>query len=98
MGLKINSTFYFALGMIYVIRGVLTGVGDAFFALFNGVIEVIGRFTLPLILTSFLGLGATGIWLSTGFVWILSGVTAWMRYYIHLNPSIKNENMVHSLQ
>jgi putative MATE family efflux protein len=79
-GLRITSLFYLALGMIYVVRGVLTGIGDAFFALFNGVIEVIGRFTIPLLLTAFLGYGEAGIWLSSGLVWLLSGVTAWIRY------------------
>lgn len=84
MGLKITSYFYVTLGTIYTIRGVLTGVGDAFFALFNGIIEVIGRLTVPILLTSFLGMGETGIWLSTGFVWFISGLTAWMRYYVRL--------------
>ncbi|WP_022761261.1 MULTISPECIES: MATE family efflux transporter [unclassified Butyrivibrio] len=82
-GLKITSLFYLALGLIYVVRGVLTGIGDAFFSLFNGVIEVIGRFTIPLLLTSYLGFGATGIWLSSGIVWLISGVTAWLRYYTY---------------
>ncbi|MBQ9539562.1 MAG: hypothetical protein IJU95_09850, partial [Treponema sp.] len=80
-GLRITSAFYLALGTIYVVRGVLTGMGDAFFALFNGIIEVIGRFTLPLLMTHYMGMGETGIWYSTGAVWILSGVTAWLRYY-----------------
>ena len=85
LGLRITSLFYLALGMIYIVRGVLTGVGDAFFALFNGIVEVIGRFTLPFLMTSSLGLGETGIWLSGGLVWLLSGVTAWMRYYAQLH-------------
>ncbi|WP_196808920.1 MATE family efflux transporter [Butyrivibrio sp. FC2001] len=82
-GLKITSLFYLALGMIYVVRGVLTGIGDAFFSLFNGVIEVIGRFTIPLLMTSYLGFGAMGIWLSSGIVWFLSGATAWVRYWTY---------------
>ena len=80
LGLKITSMFYIALGMIYVIRGVLTGLGDAFFSLFNGVIEVIGRFTVPILLTSYLGFGESGIWLSSGIVWALSGSTAFIRF------------------
>ncbi len=92
-GLKITSAFYFLLGMIYVVRGVLTGIGDAFFALFNGVIEVIGRFTIPILLTGYLGIGEKGIWLSTGFVWAIAGVTAWMRLkHMHLEQHAKEEN------
>ena len=79
-GLKITSLFYLALGLIYVIRGVLTGIGDAFFALFNGIVEVIGRFIVPVLLCSYFGFGESGIWLSSGLVWLLSGATAWIRY------------------
>ncbi len=88
MGLRITSLFYPALGLIYVVRGVLTGVGDAFFALFNGIVEVIGRFTLPILMTSYMGMGSTGIWVSAGVVWVLSGVTAWLRYYTYLHKTI----------
>ena len=98
MGLRITSIFYVTLGMIYVIRGVLTGVGDSFFALFNGIIEVIGRFTFPILLTSLLGMGESGIWLSTGFVWLISGLTAWLRYYYRLKrPSVKDTAVSHPL-
>ena len=88
MGLRITSWFYPALGLIYVVRGVLTGVGDAFFALFNGIVEVIGRFTLPILMTAYMGMGKTGIWASAGVVWVLSGVTAWYRYLTYLHKRI----------
>ncbi len=87
-GLKITSMFYLALGMIYVVRGTLTGVGDAFFSLFNGIVEVIGRFTVPILMTTYLGYGEAGIWFSSGIVWLLSGVTAWIRYYTYFKISI----------
>ncbi len=87
-GLKVTSLFYLALGLIYVVRGVLNGLGDAFFALFNGIIEVIGRFTIPMLLTQYMGMGAIGIWLAAGLVWVLSGSTAWMR--LAGNPILKH--------
>ena len=77
---RITSLFYVFLGMIYVVRGVLNGLGDAFFALLNGFVEVLGRFTVPFLLTAIPAIGLWGIWWSTGVVWILSGVTAWLRY------------------
>ncbi|MCR5622022.1 MAG: MATE family efflux transporter [Treponema sp.] len=91
MGLRITSAFYLALGTIYVVRGVLTGMGDAFFALFNGIIEVVGRFTIPLFITKTLGMEETGIWLSTGLVWILSGVTAWLRYFTRFHSQFSSK-------
>ncbi|MCR4923518.1 MAG: MATE family efflux transporter, partial [Lachnospiraceae bacterium] len=87
-GLKITSLFYLALGMIYVVRGILTGIGDAFFSLFNGIVEVICRFTIPLFLTSYLGYGEDGIWLSSGIVWIISGLTAWFRYLTYFRRKV----------
>ncbi len=78
--LQITSWFYIFLGVIYVIRGVLNGLGDAFFAMLNGIVEVIGRFVVPIMLTGIPALGLWGIWWSVGIVWFLSGATAWMRY------------------
>ncbi|MCR4585850.1 MAG: MATE family efflux transporter [Lachnospiraceae bacterium] len=92
-GLRITSLFYLALGMIYVVRGVLTGIGDAFFALFNGIVEVIGRFTIPIFMTSYLGFGSVGIWLSAGVVWFLSGFTAWLRYLGYFRLKLKKEDL-----
>ena len=91
-GLKITSIFYLVLGLIYVVRGVLNGIGDAFFALFNGIVEVIGRFTIPLLMTHYMGFGEMGIWLSSGIVWFLSGTTAWLRLYTHF--TMKNRDKI----
>jgi putative MATE family efflux protein len=78
--LQITSLFYIMLGVIYVVRGVLNGLGDAFFALLNGIVEVIGRFIVPGMLTGFATIGLWGIWWSVGIVWFISGWTAWLRY------------------
>lgn len=78
--LKITSIFYLFLGVIYIVRGVLNGIGDAFFALLNGIVEVIGRFAVPIMLTGVAAIGVWGIWWSVGIVWFISGFTAWLRY------------------
>lgn len=78
--LKISSLFYVFLGVIYVVRGYLNGIGDAFFALLNGIVEVIGRFTVPIMLTRIAAIGVWGVWWSVGIVWFISGFTAWLRY------------------
>lgn len=76
----LSSIFYVFLGVIYIVRGVLNGVGDSFFALLNGIVEVIGRFTVPIILTMIPFIGLWGIWWSVGIVWFISGLAAWLRY------------------
>ena len=78
--LRITSWFYIFLGIIYVARGVLNGIGDATFALINGITEVVGRFVVPVLLTGVAFIGVWGIWWSVGIVWFLSGLTAWLRY------------------
>lgn len=78
--LKISSYFYIFLGLIYVVRGILSGLGDAFFAMLNGIVEVIGRFVVPIFLVRIPLLDVWGIWWSVGIVWFLSGGTAWLRY------------------
>ena len=78
--LRITSWFYIFLGVIYVVRGVLNGIGDATFALINGVTEVVGRFVVPVALCAVAAIGVWGIWWSVGIVWYLSGLTAWLRY------------------
>lgn len=80
--LRITSLFYIFLGTIYVVRGVLNGLGDAFFAFLNGVVEIFGRFFVPIMLTEVEAIGVWGIWWSVGVVWALSGLTAWLRYVV----------------
>jgi len=78
--IKITSLFYIFLGMIYTVRGILNGMGDSFFAMLNGIVEVIGRFTVPFILVAIPVIGVWGIWWSLGMVWFMAGTTAWWRY------------------
>ena len=88
--LRITSWFYIFLGVIYVVRGVLNGIGDATFALINGVTEVVGRFVVPVILVAIPLIGVWGIWWSVGIVWFLSGLTAWLRYLYMKSLQSKN--------
>ena len=81
--MRITSLFYITLGVIYVVRGILNGLGDASFALLNGIVEVIGRFTVPALLTTIPFIGLWGIWWSVGVVWFISGFTAWLRYLVY---------------
>ncbi|MBQ1849433.1 MAG: MATE family efflux transporter [Lachnospiraceae bacterium] len=78
--LRITSIFYAMLGLIYVVRGVLNGLGDSIFALLNGIVEVFGRFIVPVMMVGIASIGLWGIWWSVGIVWSLSGITAVMRY------------------
>ena len=86
--LRITSVFYFALGTIYVSRGVLNGIGDAAFAFINGGVEMFGRIVFPFVLAAFTGFGVWGIWLSAGLTWFISGLFAVIRYYAKLRHNV----------
>ena len=81
MAMKITSWFYVFLGMIYMTRGVLNGVGDALFALQNGIVEVIGRITIPVGLCMVPAIGVWGIWWATGVTWMISALFCVLRYF-----------------
>ncbi|MBR2185940.1 MAG: MATE family efflux transporter [Lachnospiraceae bacterium] len=90
IALQISSLFYSFLGLIYVVRGVQNGLGDAFFSFLNGIVEIIGRFSVPVIMTSIPAIGVWGIWWSVGVVWFISGFTAWLRY-LYCRKKILND-------
>ena len=37
----------------------------------------------------YMGMGSTGIWVSAGFVWVVSAVSAWWRYRTYLYDRIR---------
>jgi Na+-driven multidrug efflux pump len=81
--LKITSWFYFFLAVIYMSRGILNGVGDAMFALINGVVEVICRIGLPMLLVALIpGVGMMGIWWTAALTWIISSGFCMLRYVL----------------
>ena len=73
-GLRITSMMYFGLGLIYVMRGMLNGVGDAFFAMMNGVTEVIGRIGFAFLFMMIPSVGMWGVWYTNGLTWTLTGL------------------------
>lgn len=80
-GLTITSLYYALLGTIYVTRGLLNGVGDAAFALINGITEVIGRIGFPKPVTMIPSIGVFGIWHATGLTWAITGIVSMIRYF-----------------
>ncbi len=73
-GLRITSTMYFGLGLIYVLRGMLNGVGDALFAMLNGFTEVVGRIGFALLFMMIPGIGMWGVWYTNGLTWTLTAL------------------------
>lgn len=80
-GLRITSFMYFALGMIYITRGMLNGVGDAAYAMINGLTEVVGRIGFAYLLMAIPAVGMWGVWYTNGLTWILAGAAGIIRFF-----------------
>ena len=78
-GLQILSFAYIGLGLIYILRAVLSGAGDAGFIMFNGIIEVILRIGLAVLFVQIPGVGIWGIWYTTGLTWLITGLANVLR-------------------
>ncbi len=90
--LKITSWFYLFLGLIYTTRGVLNGVGDAFFSFLNGIVEIGGRVGLPLLFLHLTSMGVWTIWFTAGMTWLLAAFFCVLRYFSwrrRLSPSLR---------
>lgn len=80
-GLRITSLMYFALGIIYITRGMLNGVGDAAYAMVNGLTEVVGRIGFAYLLMAIPAIGMWGVWYTNGLTWILAGSAGVIRFF-----------------
>ena len=78
---RITCFMYLALGLIYVPRGTLNGVGDAKFSLINGVTEVACRVVFSFALTMIPFIGMMGIWYATGLTWLTTAIICNLRYF-----------------
>ena len=78
-GLRITSMMYFGLGLIYVMRGMLNGVGDAMFAMMNGFAEVAGRIGFAWMFMMMPAVGMWGVWYTNGLTWSLTGLVNVLR-------------------
>ncbi len=80
-GIRITALFYSLLGMIYMTRNLLNGIGDAKFSMVSGIVEVIGRFGFASLLAALPFLGVLGVWLANGLTWTITGIAGLIRYY-----------------
>ncbi len=79
--LRITGIMYFALGFIYVPRGVLNGCGDAGFSMINGISEVACRIVFSNALTAIAFINVWGIWWAAGLTWFTVAIICNLRYF-----------------
>lgn len=78
--IKITSCMYFAVGMIFITRGLLNGTGDAVYSMINGIVEVVGRVGFAMILAMIPAVGVWSVWTTTGLTWFITSIASIIRY------------------
>ena len=78
--LRILGVMYWPLGMIFIIRGLLNGAGDARYALASGIIEVAGRIGFSILFVFLIPIGMWAVWIATGLTWCLTALITYIRY------------------
>lgn len=80
-GLLINGICMLIRQTIYIFKATLNGAGDAFFTLWNGVVEVAANILFMIVCTQWLPWGHMGIWYSMIPASILSALLSTLRFY-----------------
>ncbi|MBO7401622.1 MAG: MATE family efflux transporter [Lachnospiraceae bacterium] len=91
--IRIAASFYFALGTIHIPRGILNGIGDAGFALINGLTEVVCRILFANLLVNIPAVGLWGIWWAGALTWIFTSAVCNIRCHLKIgkDPSVRQE-------
>lgn len=86
------SIFYIPLGLIFIYRNTLQGIGESFVPMMAGVAEMVARtvaaFTLPLII------GFTGIALADPAAWIAACIPLMITYHKRIDIIMKQKGAV----
>ena len=87
--LNYAAIFFIPLGLIFIYRNALQGIGDSFVPMMAGAYELIARALVAFILPSFIGF--TGICLSDPIAWIVAAVPLGFTYLKRIKKLLKNE-------
>ena len=88
--LVLNGVFYVILGLLFVYRNALQGIGSSMIAFFGGVWELVMRSLVAFVLVSYLKFAAVCI--ASPVAWF--GATIWLMiaYFVIINRIIKKAN------
>ena len=84
------SVFFTVLGLLFIYRNTLQGIGDAFVPMMAGAAELIARvvvaFTLPMLI------GYAGICFASPIAWIAATIPLGIAYFKRINNMLYNKN------
>lgn len=88
---KIIVAFYPALGLIFIYRNTLQGLGDGFFPMVGGIFELIARGVIAFTLAR--TIGYVGVCFADPAAWVGALIPIVPVYYIHMKKVEKLRNM-----
>lgn len=87
--LKLVAVFYPVLGMIFIYRNALQGMGMGFAPMMGGVAELIARFAVCMLLPG--KLGYLGVCLASPVAWIAADIPLFTKYFTFMHQQKKQE-------
>lgn len=88
--LKANSAFYFLLGILFILRNTLQGLGYSFLAMFGGVFELVAR---VIVAFGFVGVfGYSAICFANPLAWLFADIL-FVGGYLYKSKELKREIM-----
>jgi putative MATE family efflux protein len=85
------SIFYIPLGLIFIYRNTLQGIGDSFVPMMAGVAEMVARTVVAFTLPSLIGF--TGIALADPAAWIAAAVPLGITYFKRINVILNEKQL-----
>ncbi|SFD17231.1 MATE family efflux transporter [Clostridium uliginosum] len=86
--LNIVSIFFTILGLLFIYRNTLQGIGEAFVPMMAGVAELVVRVIVAFTLPTFIGY--TGICLASPIAWIAATIPLAIKYFKTINKMLPN--------
>lgn len=89
--LNLSAIFFIPLGLIFIYRNALQGIGDSFVPMMAGAYELIARAIVAFTLPKFIGF--TGICLADPVAWLAAAIPLGITYFKRIKGLLKHGNI-----
>lgn len=90
--LNIVSLFYIPLGLIFIFRNTLQGIGESFIPMMAGFAEMVARTIVAFSLPSYIGF--IGVALADPAAWIAAAIPLVITYYKKIDTVLSEKNLI----
>lgn len=90
--LNIVSIFYIPLGLIFIFRNTLQGIGESFIPMMAGAYEMIARIVVAFYLPTYIGF--IGVALADPAAWLAAAIPLMIAYYKKINTVLSEKSLI----